>query len=315
MAPSRKYLTFFISALITLLALYYIYVNLEISALLFIFANANWVWLFFGFVVYIANYMVRAIRFNFLLPDNRIRFRKMLAITSIYGMYNYLLPIKSGELSFVAISASKLDVSVSQSTAVLVVTRLFDLVVMAIFIPFIMVVFWKYLSSTLIVIFMIYCFLAFVVLVYFIRWLKRFSLPDQNDKAVNDGKFIQILNRLRAGMYVVEQRKLYIPLFLSTILIWFLICLNFYSIVIALGNQINFIQAVVICVFMIPTTLLPVQGFANVGTHEIGWVAAFALFNYPESVAISIAIGSHGILLIFVLILGLTGFIMDALDQ
>lgn len=315
MKQYKKQITLFISALITLLVIYYVFLKINISDLLYIFQNVNWAWLFFGFTVYIINYAVRAVRFNFMLHDSQPSFRKMWAITSMYGMYNYLMPVKSGELSFIAMTVSKLKVDVSRSMAVLVVTRLFDFVVIALFIPFVLAVFWSELTYSLILIFIVYCFIVLLILVYFIHWLKRFSPIPQVKETANESKFAQILNRLKTGMYVVEQRKLYVPLFLSTTLIWFLIGLNFYSIVIALGTQINFIQAVVISIFMVPTTLMPIQGIANVGTHELGWAAAFALFNYPTSVALNIAVGSHGILLVFVLLLGLVGFIMDTLDR
>lgn len=315
MTKRKKQITLFVSVLITLLVVYYVYLNIEISDLLSIFQNADWAWLFFGLTIYFANYAMRAVRFNLLLQYSHPNFWKMWAITSMYGMYNYLMPVKSGEFSFIALAKNKLGVDISRSTAVLVVTRLFDFVLIALFIPFVLAVFWNELSSTLIIIFIVYCLIVFLVLVYFIRWLKGFSPITQGKEVGNDGKFAQILHRLKTGMYVVEQRKLYIPLFLSTALIWFLIGLNFYSIVIAMGTQISLIQAIVISVFMIPTTLLPIQGFANVGTHELGWVAAFALFDYPNSVALNIALGSHGILLVFVLLLGLTGFIVEILDR
>ena len=56
--------------------------------------------------------------------------------------------------------------------------------------------------------------------------------------------------------------------------------------------------------------LLPIQGFANLGTHEIGWSAAFALFGYSETVALTLAISTHIILLFFVLILGSLGYLL-----
>jgi hypothetical protein len=66
---------------------------------------------------------------------------------------------------------------------------------------------------------------------------------------------------------------------------------------------------VVVSIIMIPMTLLPLQGFANLGTHEIGWVAAFRLFGYSANASLNIAISSHIIMLLFVLTLGLLGYL------
>ena len=55
---------------------------------------------------------------------------------------------------------------------------------------------------------------------------------------------------------------------------------------------------------MIPLTLLPLQGFANIGTHEVGWTSVLVAFNYPYETALAIAAGSHFVLLLSVLISG-----------
>jgi uncharacterized membrane protein YbhN (UPF0104 family) len=57
-------------------------------------------------------------------------------------------------------------------------------------------------------------------------------------------------------------------------------------------------------------TLLPIQGFANLGTHEIGWAAAFTLFGYSKAAALNIAVSSHIIWLFFVLLLGALGLLL-----
>jgi len=61
---------------------------------------------------------------------------------------------------------------------------------------------------------------------------------------------------------------------------------------------------------MVPLTLLPFQGFANLGTHEIGWVAAFSIFGQDSGSSLAIAVGSHIIMLLFVLILGFLGVLL-----
>jgi uncharacterized membrane protein YbhN (UPF0104 family) len=50
--------------------------------------------------------------------------------------------------------------------------------------------------------------------------------------------------------------------------------------------------------------LLPLQGFATIGTHEIGWTSVLVAFNYPYETALAIAAGSHFVLLLSVLIGG-----------
>jgi uncharacterized protein (TIRG00374 family) len=106
----------------------------------------------------------------------------------------------------------------------------------------------------------------------------------------------------------IDRRGKYWTLTLVTLAIWLCVQANFYLIVLALGYPITFFEIIVVSVIMVPMTLLPLQGFANLGTHEIGWTVAFSLFGYGQETAFSLAISTHIIMLIFVLMLGLIGY-------
>jgi uncharacterized membrane protein YbhN (UPF0104 family) len=116
--------------------------------------------------------------------------------------------------------------------------------------------------------------------------------------------------KLIESMQAIDQRGGYWRLWLLTIAIWICVQTNFYFIVLSLGESLTFLQMIVVSIIMVPMTLLPIQGFANLGTHEIGWTAAFALFGYPQATALNIAVSSHIILLFFVLLLGFLGLIL-----
>ena len=85
------------------------------------------------------------------------------------------------------------------------------------------------------------------------------------------------MNRLFDSLKVIDQRKLYWRMWLLTISIWLCVQTNFYLIVHSLGYRLNFFQMIVVSIIMVPMTLLPLQGFANLGTHEIGWDSSFCL--------------------------------------
>jgi hypothetical protein len=56
--------------------------------------------------------------------------------------------------------------------------------------------------------------------------------------------------------------------------------------------------------------LFPIQGFANSGNHEGGWMAAMMVIGYPADVALKFALASHAVVLVFVLFLGLMAFVL-----
>jgi hypothetical protein len=51
--------------------------------------------------------------------------------------------------------------------------------------------------------------------------------------------------------------------------------------------------------------LFPIQGLANSGNHESGWIAAMMVIGYPADISLQFALASHAIVLVFVLFLGL----------
>jgi uncharacterized membrane protein YbhN (UPF0104 family) len=71
-----------------------------------------------------------------------------------------------------------------------------------------------------------------------------------------------------------------------------------------MGLPVAFYHIAIISMVMIPLTLLPLQGFANLGTHEIGWTSVLVAFDYPYKTALAIAAGSHFVLLLSVLVSG-----------
>jgi uncharacterized protein (TIRG00374 family) len=120
--------------------------------------------------------------------------------------------------------------------------------------------------------------------------------------------------RLREGMFKIiaslqsiDRRHIYLILFSLTITIWLCVLTNLYFIMLSLGYSLTFFQIGMITIIMVPLSLLPLQGFADLGTHEIGWTAAFALFGYSNTTALTIAVSSHIVLLFFVLLLGFIG--------
>ena len=52
--------------------------------------------------------------------------------------------------------------------------------------------------------------------------------------------------------------------------IWLCINSNFFLITLGLGYDFNFFQIVVVSIILVPVELFPIQGFANLGAHELG---------------------------------------------
>ncbi|MFM8320036.1 MAG: lysylphosphatidylglycerol synthase transmembrane domain-containing protein [Chloroflexota bacterium] len=302
----RSRLTLIISVLLTLGMILYLVVNLDWQASAAVLLNANWGWLALSFIVYSMGYVLRTVRFQQLAYTQPLPFLPLLSVTGLYGMFNYLLPAKTGEVSYVLLVNRRLHISLVESATTLVVSRFFDFVTVALFLPVVLAPFWVRMPS-----WMRYSSVSFIVLSLigggiFFSLLGRRAAPITRPASRRGwaGKIEKTLVELVNSLITIQQRRQNLRMLLLTVGIWLCIYTNFYLVVRGLGYPMNFPQAVIVSAVMVPMTLLPFQGFANLGTHEVGWVAAFTLMGYSDVDALNIAVGSHVILLLFVLLLG-----------
>ncbi len=272
-------------------------------------------WLLAAVISHLLTYALRTGRFQYLLGGSR-KFFRLLGTTNLYGMYLYLMPVKTGEVTFPLLYKEHLSIPLARSTAALVAARVMDLIVMALLLPILLATQWSRLGSNLGI---VIAGVSLLVLLGFglLLWLLyRPAKLEQLLKKTRQSK-VTLMRRLgKAGSRLFQelriafsQKKLLISLLIS-IAIWFLVQTTLYAIITSLGFPVTLMQVYVVTLILIPVTLIPVQGFANLGSHEISFVAAFSLFGFDSMTSMSIAVGSHIIYIGLSLLLGLTGIIL-----
>ncbi len=292
----------------------YILLKLDWAVIRNIFSTLHWLWICIGFLVYLANYLLRTYRFKILLQLETFSFSQLMGATCLYGMYLYILPAKSGEISYPVILKRSFNVSISESTATLVTARFFDFATISLFIPVVLFVYRNKLPAWFLFSGLFFCGLVILLGVIAILLIRRKNpitiaiLKNNKNRWFN--KFVNYFANFLYHLRTIDQRRQYWRLWLITIGIWLFVYTNFYLIVLGLGYHFSYFQMIVVSILMVPLTLLPIQGFANVGTHEIGWVAAFSILGHNSSEALVIAVGSHMIMLLFVLMLGGLGLLL-----
>jgi uncharacterized protein (TIRG00374 family) len=310
---SQRLLTTALSILVSLAVVVYVVVQLDWQETIYTFTHLKWVWLVIALLVFGVNYVLRTLRFRMLIYTQAAPFRQLMSVTCLYGMFNYLLPAKSGEISYLYLVNRRLGVSLGESSMNLLAARFFDFLTIALFLPTVLIVFWQRLPSWMIYTSLLFCGLIYALGLGLVWFLKRPAL--QMDRHEVPEKHWRVWlqrfwHELVEGLRLISQQGQYGRLALLTIGIWLCVYTNFYFIVLSLGYRLNYFQMIVISIIMVPLTLLPVQGLANLGTHEAGWLAAFAIFGQPQETALTVAVGSHIILLWFVLILGGLGLLL-----
>lgn len=298
----------------------YVLLNLDLREVGRTFQSLNFSLIGLAFLLYLVNYILRALRFSILLDLRSTPFLQLLGVTNLYGMYLYLLPAKFGEVTFPILLKRQLDVDISKSTGTLIVARLYDFLTITLFLGVVLIIYWMIFPSNLRIISVVFCCVVLLVFVLFL-WMVRnpsriFPLFDTGTSPKSlSSKVRNFLSGVYQGALEIEASKQYYLLLVVTIGIWLCINGNFLLITLALGYSFNFFQIVVVSMIMVPVTLFPVQGFANLGAHEIGWVTAFSMFGYSSQSALKIAISSHVVYVFFVIVLGLLGFLLLALTR
>lgn len=314
-----NYITW-ISVLLSLLTIGYFLRQLDWEAFYRILVNLHWGWVLAGWLIFMLNYLLRTLRFQILL-QLKGAFGDLFSVTCLYGLFNYLLPAKSGEFSLLLLLKRFTNVSLPESTAILVAVRFFDFATIALFLPFVLFGFRHSLPLLMIYFSLVYCLLVLIVGIgglWLLRRNEALSISVEESLATSNSlsrRVINLFKRLVQKLRLIDRRGQYWQLWLLTISIWLCIYTNFYCIVRAMGFELTYIQMILVSMIMVPMTLLPVQGVANLGTHELGWSAAFALMGQPADVSLLISFGSHVILLAFVSFLGGLGALALALRR
>jgi hypothetical protein len=116
---------------------------------------------------------------------------------------------------------------------------------------------------------------------------------------------VQRITRLFRTKSEIDFREI-----LLTCGIWFSIAMGIWCISAAMQLSMAASDIAILIALQLVMQLVPVQGFANSGNHEGGWVAALVLIGFPMDIALKFALTSHAIILGYVLLLGLIALIL-----
>ena len=118
-----------------------------------------------------------------------------------------------------------------------------------------------------------------------------------------------LLKKFKYEFDITELLKLnFIELFV-TFLIWTSVYASQYCMIRSIGLDFKLSEVIFLSSIQLPLQMLPVQGFVNSGNHEGGWVASLVLMGFSAQDSLKYAIASHGVLVVYVALLGLLAMI------
>lgn len=269
-----------------------------------------------GFFLYLFSQILRAARFTMLLKG-KIKWKDMFPITCIHYMVNNILPMRTGELSYIYLIKKLHRIPVTEGMATLGIARVFDFI--SIVILFLISYFFtKDIPSAIGTIFSLIVGTLFLVLLIFIillLWGEGFlSVAEslfKNIGFMNSSRIRFLLKKARetVGFFnIIRSKSIIIISMVESLLIWFSLYLVIYFILLGMGINLGLWKAILGSTLSVFTNIFPIPSIGNLGVYESVWAASFILLGISKEEAIASGFGIHLILLLYIGVLALFGF-------
>ena len=253
-------------------------------------------WSIAGFCCIIINYFFRALRLRVLTEKKLNIWPQGIYCTSMHGFLNYMLPLRSGDLSLPFLLKSTAKIDLTAGATVLYKARILEVFTLGVWIVLAAMVSFSTLPGSILVTMFFMGWVMMVAPFLLRQTLKRLRLPFDRVRRLT--QHLSGNSRMNAQEIVL------------TFGVWASIASCIGCIAKAMQLPISFADIVFLIALQLVMQLMPVQGIANSGNHESGWVAALMLMDYPGDLALKFALTSHAIILAYVILIGLIAFML-----
>lgn len=274
--------------------------------------TADYWWLIPSVAVYFLAVWARTWRWDYLLrPMKQIPLRRLFPVVVIGYMGNNVYPFRAGELLRSFVLRQQEDVAMSSSLATIVVERVFDGLVMLMFvfvalpfaplpsdaIRFVVIIGSGVFLGALLVFFAVAAVPArFLQLT---EWLANRLLPQRFRDPVMDfaHRFVVGLSALRSGRGLVM-------IFLTSVVIWLLETVKYWFVMHAFDFTVSFFALMLMNgVVNLATTLPSAPGY--IGTFDGPGIAVLSLYGVDPATATAYTLTLHAALWLPITLLGI----------
>ena len=273
--------------------------------------DANYSWLIPSVATYFVAVWVRTWRWDYMLrPVKHIPVRRLFPVVVIGYMGNNVYPFRAGELLRSYVLRQREDVAMSASLATVVVERVFDGLVMLLFV-FVALPFTSIPSEgihTMVILASLGFFSAMII--FFIlaavpqhayrlaQWISHTFLPHKAQRPLLD--FTQ---RFLEGLEALRNFRNVLMIFLTSVLIWLLETVKYWFVMHAFPFEVTFFVLMLMNgVVNLATTLPSAPGY--VGTFDTPGIAILVLYGVGDELAGAYTLVLHAALWLPVTLLG-----------
>lgn len=274
--------------------------------------SADYYWLIPSIAVYFMAVWARTWRWDYLLrPMKRIPLRRLFPIVVIGYMGNNVYPFRAGELLRSFLLRQQEDVSMSSSLATIVVERVFDGLVMLLFV-FVALPFAPLPSDTirLVVILGSVLFLGALLVFFavaavperFLRvteWFTSRLVPERFRAPI-----LSFAQRFIVGLAALRSGRGLAMIFLTSVVIWLLETVKYWFVMHAFDFTVSFFALMLMNgIVNLATTLPSAPGY--IGTFDGPGIAVLSLYGVDPAIAAAYTLTLHAALWLPITLLGI----------
>ena len=272
---------------------------------------ANYVWLLPGIAMYFLAVIGRTWRWHYLLkPLKEVSLRRLFPVVAIGYMGNNVYPARAGEFLRAYVLKRNEQVSASASLATIIVEKMFDGLVMLLFV-FVALPTAPFLPADLKLIVVLGSLVFFGALVVFLFLAARPTLAARVYNPLIDHllpeRFRQrardLLDRFMTGLAALRDVKHIFMIFFTSIVLWLSETMKYWFVMHAFNFEVSFFTLMLMNgIVNLATTLPAAPGY--IGTFDGPGIAVLTAFGVNPEVATAYTLVLHAALWLPITLLG-----------
>ncbi len=305
-------LRLFIGVLISVVFLWLALRGLHLSDVWVSLRSADYVWLIPSIAVYFVAVWARTWRWDYLLrPIKRIPLGRLFPVVVIGYMGNNVYPFRAGEVLRAVVLRQREGVAVSSSLATVVVERVFDGLVMLLFV-FVALPFAPLPSDSIRLVVILGSVLFLGALLVFLavaavparfmrlaEWLVGRFVPHRLRTSL-----LSFAERFVEGLLSLRDPRNLAMIFLTSVVIWLLETVKYWFVMHAFDFTVSFFALMLMNgIVNLATTLPSAPGY--IGTFDGPGIAVLTLYGVDPAVATAYTLTLHAALWLPITLLGI----------
>ena len=325
----KRLIKLIITSVIALVAVYFLLSSIELRRIPEALGQIPIQTLIIGFLMYIFFVLMKTLRFKSILNLD-LPLKRFFPIISLHTFWTNILPMRTGDISYIYLLKSREKVSGTKSVASLMVVSVLDILLQLILIVGIAWYFKSrlaskisYTSFLLIPSLGILALLSIVSVSIFFpkRWVEiaeRIALAFQRlshfppPLSKGAGGISWIVDKSTQLVHELTDVSINMRLFgilaYSVVILGFRFGMQCY-LVKGMDLNLGILEILFALAFTAFCNMFPIQSVASLGTIELPWAWALISLNAPKDAAIASGFSLHIIIIIYSAVLGLYGVI------